>query len=185
MLNVPVAAVKAVKQVEGGGIGILSGKPVILFEPHIYWRELKKRGIDPALIKGHSDMLYPLWRTKPYPKGQAAQWARFDRAAKINRDAAICACSWGAFQIMGFHFKACGCVSVQQFVNAMFESEDKQLELFCNYIKAVGLDDELRAFGNPALLLNASKQFAAGYNGAYYFRNKYDEKLRAAYRSFA
>lgn len=172
-------AVKAVAKVEGGGMGIQDNRPIILFEPHVFWMELKRRGLKPVV----SDLCYPIWRTKPYPKSQAAQWARMERAIKINRPAALASASWGMFQIMGFNYAKCGYKTIQEFVNAMYESEDKQLEIFCHYIIKVGLDDELRAFDNPKILSLAARQFAAGYNGKYYFKNNYHIKLKTAYLS--
>ena len=48
-LGVEPACVKAVYTVESSGKGFLSnGDPKILFEGHIFWRQLKKLGIDPA-----------------------------------------------------------------------------------------------------------------------------------------
>ena len=47
-LGVDVAAVMAVKEVESSGKGFLApNKPVILFEGHIFWSQLKDRGINP------------------------------------------------------------------------------------------------------------------------------------------
>jgi hypothetical protein len=45
---------------------------------------------------------------------------------------------------MGFNFKACGCKSIQEFVNKMMDSEQSQLQLFVNYIINSNLDDELQ-----------------------------------------
>src|SRR5574344_464800 len=43
-----LAVVKAVNEVESGGKGFLmNGKPIILFEGHVFFRELEKRGINP------------------------------------------------------------------------------------------------------------------------------------------
>ena len=49
LLGIEVAVVKAVQAVETGGHGgfVAPGRPMILFEGHIFWRELKKRGLDP------------------------------------------------------------------------------------------------------------------------------------------
>ncbi len=48
-LKVEVAAVKAVYEVESSGRGFLtSGKPKILFEGHIFWKRLKKHGLNPS-----------------------------------------------------------------------------------------------------------------------------------------
>jgi hypothetical protein len=173
LLNVSVASIKAVAKIEGGGQGIINGKPVILFEPHIFYRLLKKVGITPIV----SDICYPVWGTHAYPEGQKAQWERMDRAIKISRPVALQSASWGMFQLMGFNFSSTGCATIQEFVNAMYESEDRQLALFCKYIKSAGLDDELR--------LQDWKMFASGYNGKMYFKNNYDKKLQQAFESFA
>jgi hypothetical protein len=172
-LSVPIATVKAVAKVEGGGVGIIEGKPVILFEPHIFFKELRREGIAPVI----SDICYPVWGTKPYPRGQEAQWLRLDRASKISRTAALKSCSWGMFQILGQNYKLAGCKTLQEFVNRMFKSEDEHLVLFMNYIKNTYIDDELRA--------RDWKGFARSYNGPLYAKNAYDKKLKAAYESFA
>lgn len=193
------AVIKAVDKVESGGSGFteIDGKPrpVILFEPHVFWKELKKIDIDPldyakktiplktksGIIQMPIDdtknpILYPVWGARPYPRGQVSQYERLDRAAKINREAALQSCSWGRFQILGNNWRMCKCSGLQQFINAMYQSEDEHLRLFTNYILSAGLDDELR--------YKNWKGFAAGYNGAAYFRNGYHLKLPAAYQTF-
>jgi hypothetical protein len=172
-LNIEVAALEAVAKVEGGKQGIIDGRPVILFEPHVFYRELVKAKIKPII----SDICYPVWGTHPYPKGQPAQYERLDRAALINRDCALKSCSWGMFQILGTNYKKTGCLNLREFVNHMYYSEDAQLDLFVNYIKHEGLDDELR-HKDWAI-------FAQAYNGKYYYKQNYDKKLKAAYLSFA
>lgn len=176
-LNVDVAAIKAVAEVESNGGGFFAdGKPVVLFEPHIFWKELRKRGFKPEnYAKTYSDILYPVWGSKPYGK-ISEQHRRLDKAGKIDRDSALCSASWGKFQIMGFNWKKCGCNSLQEFVNAMYESEDSHLLLFTNYIKNSYLDDELRN--------KDWKGFARGYNGALYWKNAYDTKLKNAYNKY-
>lgn len=167
-------AIGAVDAVESNGGGMLDGKPVILFEPHIFWKELRERGIDPNKYTAtHGDMLYPVWGSKPYPKGQAAQQARLDRAVKIHREAALESCSWGRFQLCGFNHKLVGSPTVQDFVNRMYKGDAEHLNMFVQYIKAVKLDDELQNKDWAG--------FARGYNGQYYWKNQYDTKLRKAY----
>ena len=167
-----VAAIKAVAEVESSGDGFLSdGKVKILFEPHIFWKELRKAGITPV----ESDICYPVWGSKPYGK-VSAQHGKLDRAIEINREAALKSASWGKFQIMGFNYAAAGFATVRDFVNAMMISEDAQLMAFTTYIKTSHLDDELR--------LKDWKGFARGYNGAAYAKNNYDKKLAAAYTKF-
>lgn len=176
LLKVEEACIKAVAEVESGGAGFTTvegqQRPVILFEPHIFWRQLKAHNIDPV----PSDICYEKWGEHPYPSGQKAQYDRLDRAAQINRDSALQSCSWGKFQIMGFHWKSCGCATLQEFVNAMYKSEDEHLRLFCNFLKDTGLDKPLQKKDWVA--------FARGYNGAGFAQNNYHKKLNTAYLKY-
>lgn len=175
-----VAAVKAVAAVESNGSGFQSdGTPTILFEPHIFWKQLKAKGINPEeLLKkdpSFSDILYPVWGSKPYGK-YSAQANRLERAVKINREAALMSASYGLFQIMGFNWKLCGVSSLQDFINAMYKNEDSHLDMFDDYIVNSGLNDELKNLD--------WKGFAASYNGPLYRKNQYDVKLKNAYNKF-
>src|ERR1041385_637456 len=101
-INCEAAAVKAVNQVEARGNGFKNGKPKILFEGHIFWKQLLKIGIDPKTIQiGNEDILYPIWDpVKVRPFYNMDQYVRLDKAKMINEDAALKSASWGAFQIM-------------------------------------------------------------------------------------
>jgi N-acetylmuramidase len=175
-----VAAIKAVAAVESGGNGFLeNGMPTILFEPHIFWKQLKLVGVDPKkLLELHpdfKDILYPVWGSLPYGN-KMKQHERLTRAATSNREAALKSASWGKFQIMGFNYKLCGCDTLQSFINAIYKDENSHLSLFTNYIKSADLVDEL---------LNLDwKGFARGYNGSSYAKNSYDTKLKNAYMKF-
>lgn len=177
-LNVDVAAVKAVADVESGGEGFFSvGVPKILFEPHVFWKELRRVGIDPHQhVLGNDDILYPIQGTKPYGKF-SQQHSRLERAAKIHREAALKSASWGKFQIMGYNYQLAGYTTLQDFINAMYKSEDEHLKAFVSYIKSRFLDDELKA--------KDWKAFARQYNGSLYWKNKYDTKLAAAYKKYS
>jgi hypothetical protein len=176
-LGTSIAEIKTVGLIEGGGEGFLStGEPVILFEPHQFWRELKKVKINPEdHVKGNEDILYERWGEKPYGKS-SAQHGRLARACKIHREAALQSCSWGLFQIMGYHYRACGCATLQEFINAMYKSEDEHLRLFCNFLKSTGLDKPLRE--------HKWAEFALRYNGSGYKKNNYDIKLKKAFEQF-
>lgn len=177
ILNVGVPEIKAVTEVESSGSGFLNGQVKILFEPHIFWKELKKRGINPYdHLQGNEDILYLEWGAKPYGK-YSAQWDRLERAMKINEDAALCSASYGLFQIMGQYFNECGCSNIKDFVSDMQKDEPHQLKAFCSLIKYRHLDDELRNHLWAA--------FALQYNGKGYKRNKYDTKLQAAYEKYS
>lgn len=178
ILGIDVAAVKAVAEVESGGEGFFSeGLPKILFEPHVFWKELRKVGIDPNQhVLGNDDILYPIWGSKPYGKF-SQQHSRLDRAIKIHRDAALKSASWGKFQIMGYNYQLAGYTTLQDFINAMYKSEDEHLKAFVSYIKSRFLDDELKA--------KDWKAFARQYNGSLYWKNAYDKKLATAYKKYS
>jgi hypothetical protein len=164
-----VAAVKAVAEVESRQKGFYDNdEPVILFERHIFSK--KTNGIFDKTNPNVSN---------PKPGGYGAsetQHTRLGEAVKLNRNAALMSASWGKFQIMGFNFPLAGFNSLQEFVNAMYKSERDHLMAFVNYVIQSSLDDELR-----------NKQwatFARKYNGPDYKKNKYDEKLAAAYKKY-
>lgn len=175
-LGTDTATIKAVMEVESKGSGFMpDGKVKILFEPHIFWKELKKVGIDPKQhTAGNQDILYPVWKTMNYGKN-SEQWNRLTRAILIHREAALKSASWGTFQIMGFNWKACS-VSIDDFVEKM-KQEDNHLQMFVDYIQDVSLDDELQAKDWAG--------FARGYNGPLYTKNNYDKKLAAAYKKYS
>lgn len=178
LLDVEPAALEAVKEVESGrGGGFLaSGRPVILFEGHIFWGQLKKRGIDPKLhARGNEAVLYPAWDRTRY-RGGEAEYLRLEQAAKIDRGAALSSASWGMFQIMGFNHSACGEACVESFVDMMRRSELHQLLLAMRFMKSGGM--------LPALQRRDWAEFARRYNGPAYAQNRYDERLARAYEIF-
>ncbi|WP_293354943.1 N-acetylmuramidase domain-containing protein [Phenylobacterium sp.] len=163
-----VAAVRAVMQVESRGGFLPDGRPRILFERHYFSR----------LVNGAYDHEHPdicSTRSGGYVGG-AAEYDRLVRAARLDLRAAIRSASWGAFQVMGDHYKRLGYATPEAFVQGMCESEDRHLEAFVAFVKFNRLDDELRRHDWAG--------FARGYNGAGYKANRYDEKLAAAYHMF-
>ena len=172
LIGVEPCTVKAIVEVESGGSGFLpDGRVKILFEGHVFWKELKKRGINPELLK-MPNVLYPKWDKSKY-KGGTAEYERLNSAMQVNKDAALCSASYGLFQIMGFNHRAAGFDTVQAFVDAQKESEARQLESFCAFMRSEGL---------VLFLLGLDwAGFARRYNGPGYAENQYDVKLRRAY----
>ena len=180
LLGCEPAALKAVQQVETGGRGgfFSPGRPAILFEGHIFWTQLKKRGSNPKdYVKGNENILYPKWEKGHY-KGGIGEYDRLEQARKINREAADASASWGMFQIMGFNYAACGEESIESFVRSMCESEFKQLLLTANFIKK---NSQML----QALQARDWAVFAKCYNGPAYAQNRYDVKLEAAYQKYS
>lgn len=145
------------------------GRPTILFERHDFSR-LTRRQFDAS----HPDI------SNPVPGGYglyAAQWPRLRRAAMLDETAALQSASWGAFQIMGENYGACGFASVDGFVEAMAASEQQQLDAFVAFVQR-----DPRTL--TALRRRAWAAFARLYNGPDYADNDYDGKLAEAYRKF-
>lgn len=164
--GLPLACVLAVAEVESRGAGFLkTGEPVILFERHVFHRLTKG-----AYSATHPDI------SNPTPGGYGAtsvQHARLQKAASLDRNAALQSASWGKFQIMGFNYRLAGYKSVHGFINAMYQGERQHLDAFLQFVAESYLDIPL-----------ANKEwarFARGYNGPGYHKNNYDVKLAQAY----
>ncbi len=177
-LGVEVAALKAVVEVECSSRGgfLADGRPRILFEGHIFWRRLALRGIDPEpLAPLHPDIIYPRWVRTHY-RGGSGEWERFGRASAICHGAAIESASWGMFQIMGFHWKTCGCSSAEDFAERMSRSEGEQMRLAMCFLQKTGIAEYLKT--------KDWTTFAKRYNGSGYKANRYDIRLQRAYEKF-
>ncbi|HIH2654773.1 N-acetylmuramidase domain-containing protein [Burkholderia multivorans] len=176
-LQIDLAAVRAVNEVESRGAGFLpDGRPVILFERHVMYRQLAAAGLDAdALAAKYPGVVNP--KRGGYA-GDAAEYSRLASASQISAACALEATSWGAFQIMGFHWNALGYPDVFAFVDAMKISEAEQLEAFVRFI-----------LGDKALLaaLRGRKwaKFAELYNGKAYAENLYDVKLERAFDRYS
>jgi hypothetical protein len=203
-LQLEPALVQAVCSVEASGSGFLpagaktpsgrdiagsfgcppgSSVPKILFEPHVFWKQLQiqKPPYNPAKLltradvrAAHgdlSDILYQKQGSRPYGSFNA-QWDRLDRAAAICRPAAYESASWGAYQIMAYHWKTLGWPDLDAFIADMYTTEG-QARAFAAYLRVNKLV--------PVLAARDFVTFAKRYNGPGYARNAYDVKLRAAY----
>lgn len=108
--QVDLAAVKAVNEVESSGKGfIIDGRPKILFEGHIFWRQLKAKGISPVNFScsSYEKVLYKDSTRKNYI-GVSKEYGRLEQAASIStdpkfREATLSSASWGNYEVMGFH----------------------------------------------------------------------------------
>lgn len=171
------ATIKAVKEVESKGSGFLpSGKAKILFEGHIFWKQLLANRKNPKdYLANNLDIIYPSW-VKDFYKGGEKEYDRLVRAEKIDKDAAWKSTSFGLFQIMGFNYKAAGYNSIIEFVTAQQESEKEQLKAFANFVKNNNLIGYLKE--------KNWVEFAKKYNGPAYVQNKYDVLLEKAYNKY-
>lgn len=174
LIGCEVEVIKAVALVESNGSGFNpDGTPKTLFEGH--WFHKLTKGAYTGL-KGTEGLSYARWTRAHYGKNQEAEKKRLEAACMLNREAALLSTSWGAFQIMGFNYAACGYDGIQSFVNAMYGGPDGQLNAFVRFIKSKKLEG--------ALIKRDWAYFASRYNGPGYKVNQYDTKMQRAYLKF-
>lgn len=175
LIGCELATIKAVAEVESNGSGFDNkGRIKMLFEPHIFWKQLRQRGLYPeTLIKKYPTILSPTWNRELYGKTVDARWEQFEMACKIHKESAFNSCSWGMFQIMGFNAKQAGFRTSIEMVENFSQDEGNQLKGFAKFIVFSMLDDELKEKDWAG--------FAFQYNGKSYKINQYDTKLEKAY----
>ncbi|MDX2236212.1 MAG: N-acetylmuramidase family protein [Hyphomonadaceae bacterium] len=163
------AAVEAVVAVESGPGGAYGadGRPVILFEPHIFSR-LTQRRFD----QSNPNVSYPSWDRTKYPRTQAGRWDQLREAFRLDPEAAVASASWGLFQILGMNHARCGFPTAQAFVADMAKSQARQLAAFEAFVRSNNLADELQR--------KDWEGFARVYNGPGQVE-RYGRLLREAY----
>lgn len=170
-LNVEVAAIKAVVEIEAGKTmkGFWApGIPVINFDRTMY-NKYRNKVSSKEGAKGEK-----------VPEGLTGyalkEWTELINARKNNAQGANMGTFWGMFQIGGFNYKLCGCESVDEFVKRMAYSELEQLQLFAMFITNSGMVESLRK--------KDWATFARKYNGPSYASRGYHTKMAKAYARF-
>ena len=154
--GIELRALKAVLKVESAGSGFSKdGRIKIQFEPYHF---RKYTGI----------------RITNGVEHQRAEYDAYFQAQYKDQKAAMLSTSWGLGQVMGFNHKAAGYPTVQEMVSTFNSSEYYQLEGMLNFIKS---NKKLY----KALKEKDWPTFAYYYNGKYYKKWNYDEKLIKAY----
>ncbi|WP_048647508.1 N-acetylmuramidase family protein [Nitratireductor soli] len=157
----------AFMDVEATGSGFDNqGRPKMLFEPHVFYRNLSGAKRDRAVKAG---LAYAKWK-RNYPKDS---YPRLLAAMKIDETAALRAASWGLGQILGENHKAVGYATPQAMVTAFMADEEHHLDAVVSFLISKKLAAKLRAHDWAGV--------ARGYNGAGYKQNAYDTKMAAAY----
>ena len=168
-------------EVETRGTGFdKHGRPIILFEPHVFYRNLRGTKRRQAVEAG---LAYLKWGERPYPKDS---YPRLLEAIKIDETAALKSCSWGMGQLLGENHVDCGYATVQDMVRAFCEDEDNHLEAMVNFIIAKRLDDDLRrieAKADRGEVVTAADWIPVVrvYNGKGFARNDYHNRAARAW----
>lgn len=131
----------AFMDVEAGGSGFdARGRVKMLFEPHVFYKQLGTGKKQAAAVK--AGIAYPKWRPGEYP---ADSYPRLRAAMTIDETAALMSASWGLGQLMGFNYKAAGYSSVVEMIVAFADDEEAQLEALVTFLKSKGLASALKA----------------------------------------
>jgi hypothetical protein len=174
-LGTDVAAVTAVAEVESSGETMwdIGGqpRPPIRLESHWFG---KLTGYQ--FNESHPHISSRKWTPSLAAKTRAGAWAHFEEASSLDERAAIQAVSWGAFQIMGFHYKALDFPTPYEMKAAAF-TESGQLDMFVRFIMASPAI-------HHALQQHDWDAFTARYNGPGQV-DVYAPKIRAAYERHA
>lgn len=157
------AKVKAVIDVESGGIGFASdtGKIILQFEPSWYRRKA------PYTPSGK-------WSQNGVER-QSQEWIAFNDAFSKNANAAMESTSIGLMQVMGFHYKLLGFKTVGEMWDYAKVSEENQLRLGMRFIKS-----NEKMFN--ALKTGDWRTFSYYYNGSAYEKFNYHNRLESAYK---
>ncbi len=162
----------AFMDVETSGSGFdRSGRPKMLFEPHVFYRNLTGAKRDAAVKAG---LAYPKWGQKPYPKDS---YPRLARAMAIDETAALKSASWGLGQTLGENHEMVGYKTVQDMVLAFMADEELHLEAIVDYLISAKLADDLRRHDWTAV--------AREYNGPGYAKNEYHTRMAKAFAKWS
>lgn len=169
-LGCTVPAIRAVAKVASSRTPFDDlGRPTILYERHLFHK--LTGGVFGAR---HPDL------SNPEAGGYgtcASQYGKLERAYALDADAALKACAWGTFQILGLNHDDAGFTAVADYVRAMCRSEGEQLRALVSVISA-----------NPGMQLALRDRdwtgFARRYHGPAYHKNNYDQRIADAYWEF-
>ncbi|CAM3843717.1 N-acetylmuramidase domain-containing protein [Agrobacterium radiobacter] len=171
----------AFMDVETSGSGFDAQKrPKILFEPHVFYRNLTGKQRDDAVKQG---LAYAKWGEKPYP---ADSYPRLKKAMAINETAALKSTSWGLGQILGENHEMVGFSTVQGMVRAFMEDEAVHLEAMVDFLVSAKIDGELRKLAALKRKTTAAdcEKIVSVYNGPGYKKNRYHIKMAAAHNKW-
>lgn len=174
-LGCRMAVVRAFAEKESRGSGYdTARRPKILYERHVF-----RRNTGGQFDKAAPDL------SNPSPGGygkESGQYPKLARAMALHRIAALKACSWGAFQILGENHKEAGFQNVTDMVDAMVTGGPAaHLAAFVSFIRSWPRLHQ-------AVVAGDTKTMARLYNGPDFAKNDYDtdmDKLIARYEAEA
>lgn len=172
--GIETAVLLAFIEVEAAGRGFDNlNRPKMLFEPHIFYRQLQ-----PVLrkIAVRDGLAYKNWKPGNYP---VESYSRLVLAKNMSENAAFRSASYGLGQIMGFNCLDAGFTTAKQMFENAKLGEREQLAQLLTLLKNWNMLPLLRGkdFTNPENWRPVAKR----YNGSAYARHGYHEKMANAY----
>lgn len=171
----------AFMDVETSGTGFdAKGRPKILFEPHVFYRNLSGAKRARAVKEG---LAYPKWGEKPYPRDS---YPRLVKAMAIDETAALKAASWGLGQVLGENHEMVGYDTPQAMVRAFMEDEAAHLDAMVSFLVSAKIDGEMRKLAALTRKTTAAdcEKIVSVYNGPGYKKNRYHIKMAAAHNKW-
>jgi hypothetical protein len=166
-----IAVLNAFIEVEGTPQGGFSNdkRPRVLFERTVFHRltQGKYSQSDPDISNAGAGGYGPL----------SSQYARLQRAFRLDRNAALQAASWGLFGVLGLQYQTAGFDTVDAFARAMTIGEADQI--------TASIETMARSGSLNLLRRKDWEGFARRYNGPLASQNAYPAKLAAAYDKHA
>lgn len=167
------AAMLAVWSVECGGLPFRRGRPVLRFEPHVFFARwgVRNESLFDAHFRfgGRNGVEGAKWQSHALRESSGQDWQRFhgDQAAeyralalaiRLGGEETACQCaSFGGPQIMGFNHAIAGYVNAAEMFRAFGRAERWQVLAFFDFCAAKGI--------LPALSSRDWTAFATVYNG--------------------
>ena len=174
-LGAPTAALLAFIEVETAGRGFDSqNRPKMLFEPHVFWRELGASGARELAAK--LGVAYSSWGAKPYPK---ESYTRLKTAQTVHASKALRSASWGLGQILADKHAICGHATEEDFVRANMQGEREQLLCMTALMIAWGIPKMLA--GKDLTKKESWAPAAKKWNGSGYAKHDYHGRMADAF----
>lgn len=186
-LDCEVEVIKAIENVESGGATGFDkfNRPLILYERHVFSRSSGKKYNekypDISAEKGYKlkkkgDVVAAdIFEKEYYAANSTANYKRLSKAYQLDKNAALMACSWGKFQILGENYKAIGFSSVRDMVDAHVKGQKGHLKAFLGFIKSKKLQKAMKD--------KDWEKIAKGYNGKGYKTFNYDKRIKKEYEN--
>lgn len=174
-LGVPITHIRGVRAVEAPrGPFDTKGRPSALYERHKFRNNTVPVG---RFNASHPALSGPAYGPGGYGSFDS-QWAKFAAACALDPEAALRACSWGAFQVLGENAEALGYSDAFEMLELLATGEAAHLDSFVRFVETNHLVEKFRACKpNDA---GSCVPFVSVYNGRGYKQFNYDVKLAHA-----